>query len=52
MSNKITTRQIVGLRFAPDDEFLILVDKAEKENLSEKEIKKLIKNWKADIYRV
>jgi len=52
LSNKITTRQIVGLRFAPDDEFLILVDKAEKENLSEKEIKKLIKNWKADIYRV
>ena len=52
LSNKITTRQIVGLRFAPDDEFLILVDKAEKENLSEKEIKKLIKNWKADMYRV
>ena len=52
LSNKITTRQIVGLRFAPDDEFPTLVDKAEKENLSEKEIKKLIKNWKADRYRV
>ena len=52
LSNKITTRQIVGLRFAPDDEFPTLVDKAEKENLSEKEIKKLIKNWKADMYRV
>jgi uncharacterized membrane-anchored protein len=52
LSNKITTRQIVGLRFASDDEFPTLVDKAEKENLSEKEIKKLIKNWKADRYRV
>mgnify|MGYP000908798208 CR=1 FL=1 len=52
LSNKITTRQIVGLRFASDDEFPTLVDKAEKENLSEKEIKKLIKNWKADMYRV
>ena len=52
LSNKITIRQIVGLRFAPDDEFPTLVDKAEKENLSEKEIKKLIKNWKADMYRV
>lgn len=52
LSNKLTTRQIIGLRFAPDDEFLKLVDRAEKENLSEKEIKKAIKNWKPDIYRV
>jgi hypothetical protein len=29
-----------------------LAEKAEKENLSEKEIKKLIKNWNADTYRV
>jgi len=52
LSNKITTRQIVGLRFAPDDEFPALVIKAEKENLSEKEIKLAIKNWKPDTYRV
>jgi len=51
LSNKITTRQIVGLRFAPDEEFPALVEKAEKENLSEKEIKMQIKNWKADTYR-
>lgn len=51
LSNTISTRQIIGLRFAPDDEFVALVDKTEKENLSEKEIKKLIKNWKADTYR-
>jgi hypothetical protein len=52
LSNKITTRQIVALRFAPDEEFVSLAEKAEKENLSEKEIKKLIKNWNADTYRV
>ena len=52
LSNKITTRQIVGLRFASDEEFPTLVEKAENEKLSEKEIKKLIKNWKADTYRV
>ncbi|MBI9042188.1 DUF6526 family protein [Lutibacter sp.] len=52
LSSKITTRQIIGLRFASDTEIVALVDRAEKETLSEKEIKKLIKNWKADTYRV
>ncbi|WP_372794002.1 DUF6526 family protein [Lutibacter sp.] len=51
LSNFVTTRQIVGLRFASDEEFPALVDKTEKENLSEKEIKVLIKNWKEDLYR-
>jgi len=52
ISDKISTRQIIGLRFAPDDEFPALVEKAEKENLSEKEIKMAIKKWKPDTYRV
>jgi len=52
LSNKITTRQIIGLRFASDDEFPALVEKAENENLSEKAIKESIKKWKADLYRV
>lgn len=51
LSNKLTVRQIVGLRFASDEEFPGLAAKAEKENLSENDIKKAIKNWKADIYR-
>lgn len=51
LSNKITTRQIIGLRFASDDEFPALVEKAESENLSENAIKKCIKNWKPDLYR-
>ena len=52
MSNELSTRQIIGLRFASDDEFVELAHKALKENMSEKEIKKSIKNWKADTYRV
>jgi hypothetical protein len=52
ISNKLTTRQFIGLRFASDDEFPALVEKAINENLSEAEIKKAIINWKADDYRV
>lgn len=52
ISNKITTRQFVGLRFASDEEFPALAEKAERENLSENDIKKAIINWKADEYRV
>ncbi|UMB61844.1 DUF6526 family protein [Lutibacter sp. A80] len=52
MSDKVTTRQIIGLRFASDEEFVVLVDRAIKENLSEKEIKSSISNWKPDTYRV
>lgn len=52
LSRKLSIRQIIGLRFASDDEFVELAEKAERENLSEKEIKKEIKNWKPDVYRV
>jgi membrane protease YdiL (CAAX protease family) len=44
--------QIVALRFAPDTEFPALVEKAATSNLSGKEIKQSIQNWKADFYRV
>ena len=52
LSNGLTIRQIIGLRFASDEEFLALAEKAEKEKLSEKEIKMAIVNWRADNYRV
>ncbi len=52
LDSKLTVRQIIGLRFASDEEFPELAKKAVDENLSEKEIKKAIKNWKADNYRV
>lgn len=44
--------QIVALRFASDEEFPSLVDKAMQDSLSNKEIKKLIQNWRADYNRV
>lgn len=52
INSKLTMRQIIGLRFAPDEEFVALAERAVKQNLSEKDIKKAIKNWKADTYRV
>ncbi len=51
LPNDLTMRQIVGLRFASDEEFPGLVEKAVKDNLSEEAIKKSIKNWKGDYYR-
>jgi len=51
LSNGLTMRQIIGLRFASDEEFPELALRAEKENLSENDIKKAIKNWKPDLYR-
>jgi len=52
ISNKLTTRQFVGLRFASDEEFPALVEKAVMENLTENNIKKSINNWKSDNYRL
>lgn len=51
LDKRITLEQLIGLRFADDDEFIKLVDRTLKENLSKKEIKKAIKNWRADHYR-
>ena len=52
LPSALSMRQIVGLRFASDEEFVALAEKAVKENLTEEGIKKAIKNWKGDYYRV
>lgn len=52
LDTKLKVRQIIGLRFASDEEFPALVEKALKENLSEEDIKKSISNWRSDDYRV
>ncbi len=49
---KLRMGQIVALRFAPDEEFVELAQRAVKENLSGKQIKESIQNWKADYKRV
>jgi hypothetical protein len=51
LDDRLNIRQIIALRFAPDDEFLELVDKALNENLPPEEIKKAVKEWKADHHR-
>jgi hypothetical protein len=51
LDSRLTMAQIIALRFAPDDEFLVLTDRAVRENLSNTEIKKSIKKWKADHHR-
>lgn len=52
LPKELRVSQIIGLRFAPDEEFVALVNRAVAENLKAKEIKKAIKNWKADYHRV
>lgn len=52
LPEELSIRQIIGLRFASDEEFVALVKKAIKDQLSEKDIKKSIKNWRGDYYRV
>jgi hypothetical protein len=51
LDSRITMGQVIALRFAPDDEFIVLADRAISENLTPDEIKKAIKNWRADEHR-
>jgi uncharacterized membrane protein len=44
--------QIIALRFASDEEFVALCDRALKEKLDGKTIKQAIQHWKADHNRV
>ena len=48
---QLTKSQVVALRFASDDELGDLLDRAVREQLSSKDIKLAIKNWKADLLR-
>jgi len=52
VAEKLRFDQIAALRFAYDDEFRELLNKAITENISGDEIKRSIKNWKADHQRV
>jgi len=49
---RVTIRQTVALRFAPDAEFAALAEKAANENMEPDAIKRAIKNWRPDTYRV
>jgi hypothetical protein len=48
----LTVRQIIGLRFASDEELVALAQRAARERMPEDDIKRAVKNWRADAYRV
>jgi hypothetical protein len=52
LDNRLGMRQIIALRFAPDEEFVTLAKEAAEKQLSSDEIKKSIKRWKGDYHRV
>jgi hypothetical protein len=49
---RITIGQVIALRFAADDEFLELAKRAAAEGTTPDAIKKSIRNWRPDLYRV
>jgi hypothetical protein len=49
---RLTEDQLIGLRFAADDEVVELAKQALEHNLSRKQIKERIKSWRADNWRV
>jgi hypothetical protein len=49
---RLTIRQIIALRFASDDEFAALAREAAEKNLAADDIKKAVRKWRADTYRV
>ena len=52
LDSRLHMSQIIALRFASDEEFVALANRAAEENMKQADIKKAIKNWKADYNRV
>jgi hypothetical protein len=48
---KLSAKQIAALRFASDEEFGALLERAARENLSPKDIKASIRTWRPDLHR-
>ena len=51
LDRRLTVRQIVGLRFASDAEFVALAKRAAEDNMEPEAIKKAVKAWRPDRYR-
>jgi uncharacterized protein DUF6526 len=49
---RLTEDQLIGLRFAADDEVVELAGQALEHNLNRKQIKQRIRNWRPDEWRV
>ncbi|WP_299254938.1 DUF6526 family protein [uncultured Cytophaga sp.] len=51
LASPLTFSQLAALRFASDEEFVALTERAIQEKLSSDQIKKSIQNWKGDYMR-
>jgi hypothetical protein len=51
LNQDLSLYQIIALRFASDEEFVSLTARTIEQNLKPDEIKRLIKNWRADYHR-
>jgi hypothetical protein len=49
---RLSEDQLVGLRFAADNEVVELAKQALEHNLNRKQIKERIRNWRPDVWRV
>jgi hypothetical protein len=49
---RLSEDQLIGLRFAADDEVLELAKQALEQNLDRKQIKERIKSWRPDNWRI
>ncbi|HET6208673.1 MAG TPA: DUF6526 family protein [Terracidiphilus sp.] len=49
---RLSEDQLIGLRFAGDDEVVSLAKQALEENLNRKQIKERIRDWRADEWRI
>ena len=49
---RLSEDQLIGLRFASDDEVVALAKQALEEKLNRKQIKERIKSWRPDYWRV
>ena len=48
LDSRLKMSQVIALRFASNDEFVALAKKAAEQNMSSKDIKMAIQNWKED----
>lgn len=50
--NRLSEDQLIGLRFAPDDEVVALAKQALDHHLTRRQIEERINNWRPDEWRV